>query len=195
MNGYPASAESYLDIVTYDLSLSDDTYTGTIVVNGPIPSAISSDILIEWDFLIDSDRNRATAPWGKLDIITNGIGVDYLARVVLVGSQFSGHAVGYAPKTTKNLTFKLDNQTITIQFTPSDIGGSKDFDFVAAVRKYVPPNAPGDRFSAADKAPNTQYITVPEFSAALLPVILSTSLVISLHLTRRKRTGKKHAYV
>lgn len=189
-NGNPISAESYLDIVTYDLSLSGGTYTGKITVNGPIPSSISSDTLVEWDFLIDADRNNATSPW-RLAIITNTIGVDYLVRVTLLGGVHSGQVLGFVPRTTGNLTYKIDNQTVTIEFTSSDIGGSKDFDFVAVVRKYVPYDAPGTQFSAADKAPNLQYITVPEFSVGLLPVVLSTSLFISLCFARRRMTKNR----
>ena len=59
--GNHVPAEEYLDIIESEIIFIDDNYIGTIKLNNDIPSKTEdSSLFIEWDLMIDSDKNPAT---------------------------------------------------------------------------------------------------------------------------------------
>jgi len=154
-NGKPATGEPYLDLVSVSLAVESGSYVGRITVVGDIPSQISGDsVYFEWDFLIDSDRNPNTSPWGRSALLQNDIGVD--RRVTLfLSPTLSAIVCDHAPpRTCDNIAFQVSGNKITLRFWPQDLGGSTSFDFTALSRKFV-----NGAVAVFDKAPNEGHFT------------------------------------
>ncbi len=152
----------------------------TITVAGNIPSQLDSSTFIEWDLMIDADRNSVTSPWttGSLagnQMVINGLGPDYMVRYYVMASTNSGGQI-WDGTTRKNsaasVPVQINGNQITLTFSPSDIGGSTDFYFVVLVRNQ---GGPPDftQLLLFDKAPNTGYY---EYKAGTLTLISGFSM-------------------
>jgi len=152
-SGNPAVGDPYLDIVEASLVIEGSSYLGTIKLDGDIPSKTNDNsIFIEWDFMIDADKNPSTSPWGYFPLAVNDIGVDYMARLCLLGDNRWGEVYNGPKNSFHEIDFQLNGNEIKLMFSPSDIGGSMSFDFVILVRKYGNRGAP-DALIVFDKAP------------------------------------------
>ena len=162
--GVAAPCKPYMDIVGSEVSMSNGSYNGTIVLAGSVPSSTnSSSTFIEWDIMIDSDRSPSTNEWcgSPCSVIysfaTNGIGVDYVVRFwmqgVAIGAQiFDGASGNWVDLST----YKVNGNQIQLYWSPSDIGGSTFFNFVVLVRVYGNGGS-SNAMELFDKAPNSGY--------------------------------------
>jgi len=159
--GKPVTAEPYLDIVEARLIQSEAGYLARMKMNGALPSSLSDpSIFIEWDLLIDVDRDQQTHPWGSWPLIDNGIGVDMLVRLTLGprGEGFKAEVYDLSTRTAKRIEFKVDGATVQFAFPSSLIGNPKAFDYVFAVRKFGDFGRSGAE-TACDKSPNGGYFS------------------------------------
>jgi hypothetical protein len=194
-NGLNASCDPYMDITQSELT---GNYAVKIIVADNMPSQLGDkSIVIEWDLMVDADRNSLTSPWGSSttafgQLVANGIGVDYMIRYTLQGIAQVGQVFDGPSKTYHNTPFQISGNQITLTFLPSDIGGSTNFYFTILVRKYGGNNY--QQLLLFDKAPNSGFyefkvgsITlVPEFPAS--QQLLSTVIMaIAVTLFGRRR--------
>jgi hypothetical protein len=163
-DGKPAVGESYLDIIESSLSQDSNNFVGTIKLNGNVPSKTSDpSVFIEWSLMIDSDRNPSTHPWGlgveglySWPLTTNDIGVDYMVELCADDSGPWSRIFDGPRDSNRGGNAKVQGNTITLVFSPSDIGGSTNFDYVVLVRKYGQGGAP-EALEIFDKAPNSGH--------------------------------------
>jgi hypothetical protein len=164
-NGKPTVDESYLDIIEANLELVDDNYIGLIRLRGDIPSKTSeSDIFVEWDFMIDADKKPSTSPWGHMPLLVNDLGVDYMARLCLQDDKRWAQIYNAPQNDWFGIDFEISGNKIELIFTPSEIGGFTNFDFVILVRKYSDRGVTDDLI-AFDKAPSKGHYA---FEAGLI---------------------------
>jgi hypothetical protein len=170
--GTPTPCEPYADITNSKVSMNDGAYNGTITLAGNVPSTTnSSSTFIEWDIAIDADRNPSTREWCFMNcgttfdnLAVNGIGVDYMVRFWLQG-QSSGAQIFDGPTSSWNdiQSYQVSGNEIQLYWFPSDIGGSKFFDYVILVRVYKNGGASDSDLLFLDKAPNAGHY---EFQAS-----------------------------
>jgi len=164
-NGKPTVDESYLDIIEANLELVDDNYIGLIKLKGDIPSKTNeSDIFVEWDFMIDADRKPSTSPWGHMPLLVNDLGVDYMARLCLQDDKRWAQIYNAPQNDWFGIDFEISGSEIKLIFTPSEIGGFTNFDFIILVRKYSDRGV-ADELIAFDKTPSKGHYT---FEAGLI---------------------------
>jgi len=171
-NGKPTVDESYLDIIEANLELVDDNFIGLIRLSGDIPSKTNeSDIFVEWDFMIDADKKPSTSPGGHMPLLVNDLGVDYMVRLCLQDDKRWAQIYNAAQNDWFGIDFEISGSEIELTFTPSEIGGFKNFDFVVLVRKYSDRGV-SDALIAFDKAPSKGHYT---FEAGLISDELNES--------------------
>ena len=199
-----APCKPYVDIVGSEVSMSGGSYNGTIVLAGNVPSTTNtSSVWIEWDIMIDSDRNPATNEWCTTPCTTiyssatNGIGVDYVVRYGLQGIQGGGEIFDGRTGNWVNLsTYNVARNEIQLYWNPSDIGGPTVFNFVVLVRVYGNGGA-SNSMELFDKAPNSGYYqfqggnvsAVPELTMPSIVAFLATMISIGL-VKYRKKNGR-----
>ncbi|MGD0424059.1 MAG: TlpA disulfide reductase family protein [Candidatus Bathyarchaeia archaeon] len=162
-SGQPgAVADKYIDITQVSVGKRGPTYIFNISMAGPLPpaSSASSSTFVEWDVLLDLDRNNATHPCGSYPSDDNGIGVDAIARLTWWGdnSGYSGELMTWpnGTQTFQTIGFKVNGTVATIYLEPSMIHNPNSFDFVYRVAKFA---EPGDKFIVEDKTPNHGHFT------------------------------------
>jgi len=168
-NRNPTTGEPYLDIIEITLVSSGSEYVGTIKLDGDVPSKTADpSIFIEWDFMLDTDKNPNTSPWGRAPLLVNDIGVDYMVRLCLLGDDRWGEIYDGLKNSFYGIdSYVADNQ-IKLTFSPEDIRGSTCFDFVVLVRKYGNKGAP-DALLIFDKAPGEGHFRFEEGSVTYIP--------------------------
>jgi len=154
----------YVQVVSVDMAVSSGSYVGTINLAGIIPFSLADpNCLLEWDFLIDADRNSLTnsgGPWTSLPssfpqtLFENDIGADYIAGLEQHGTAYRG--VNASWSVPVNLSGFLATQSVRLIFAPSSIGGAANFDFVVTVREYAKAGNPNS-LMVFDKAPNVGH--------------------------------------
>jgi len=147
-------AELWLDITGTRVYRSGGHYTVRIELGGPVPEQFPASTFVEWDILIDADRDTRTGQ--KWPLIANDIGYDYLARVARQGTNYSQMVYRVADGSIKNINYRVENSAIELYVAPELIGGSQSFDWVVAIRKYQG-DAPPDFPTFSDKAPNAGH--------------------------------------
>ncbi|MBS7645395.1 hypothetical protein KEJ44_05065 [Candidatus Bathyarchaeota archaeon] len=159
-NGNPTTGEPYLDIIEISLVIDGDNYVGTITLGGDVPSkAAEPSIFIEWDFMIDADKNPKTSSWGKVPLLINDIGVDYMVRLCLLENDRWGQIYNGPKNSFQGIDYEVDENMIKLTFSPEDVGGSTNFNFVVLVRKYGNKGAP-DALQMFDKAPDEGHYSL-----------------------------------
>ena len=137
--GKPTMGESYLDIVEAEVLFEGSSCVFRINVSGPIPATVPASVFVEWDLLIDVDRNRSTRPWGNWALIDAGLGVDVLTRVTLSSDGFVGEVITWTEgrSSTEITDFEVDGNVAELRFDTSKLGEVSAVDYVVAVRDYV----------------------------------------------------------
>lgn len=151
------AGDAYLDIVGTRVYRSGGHFTARIELLGQLPAKVDAGTFIEWDILIDTDRNAATGQ--SWPLIANDLGYDYLVRVGRDQQGYSQMVYRVATQGVGNINYKASGAAIELYFEPAAIGGAVSFDYVIATRKYVG-SAPPDSPSACDKAPTSGHRTV-----------------------------------
>jgi hypothetical protein len=183
--GNPVPCEPVGDITQIELVNSGRGYLVTITVAGRIPSQLDSYTMIEWDLLIDADRNNLTAPWEGAGTATgmglaNGLGVDYRVIYMMNGSSpGNAHVWDGSTKTSHTTPVQINGNEIAMTFLPSDISGSSDFYFLVLVRMHVEDNS-GGYLTLFDEAPNTGYYEFKAGSVTAMPEFSATQQLISI---------------
>jgi hypothetical protein len=200
-DGTPSSScPAYMEVVSVDMAVSSGSYVGTINVAGTIPSSLGDpNRFLEWDFLIDADRNNLTNPWAPWSLVENDIGADYRLFLGLQGTRLSAAIQDLAHNTYANVKYSVSKYSangtaIQLTFTPSSIylSTNGDFDFVVAVREYAKAGDPTS-FMMFDKAPNVGHYSfvggaltvVPEFPVSA-PILFTITLAAVLFFTRKR---------
>ena len=203
-----APCEPYMDIVGSEVSMSGGSYNGTILFAGNVPSTTnSSSTYIEWDIMIDSDRNAKTNEWcgypcqGIYNSTVNGIGVDYMVRFWMQGLSSGAQIFDGSRSSNRWIdisSYKVTGNQIQLYWLPGDIGGSSFFDFVILVRVYGNGGAVGSlRFF--DKAPNVghyefqggQVSVVPELAAPPIVALIVIMMTLGLFNYHKRIRGTK----
>ena len=151
-SGNNVTGEQYLDIIGFEMSLSDNVYTAIIYLNMALPA--KTDIpttFLEWDLFIDNDSNSSTGQ--PFPLVTNDIGPDYLVRLTLQDTKFRPGAINLKTQSGGTVAYKIDKNVITLNFVPEAIGNPVSFNYVVATRKYKATD-PANEPSVSDKAPN-----------------------------------------
>jgi hypothetical protein len=152
-----------MQVVGVNMTLSSGSYVGTINLAASPPASLGDPKrFLEWDFLIDADRNSLTHPWEPWNsslgssqaLFENDVGVDYRAGLTLQGKSYQ--PVGAGLKIHFNSSGQITFESIELIIDPSAIGGSTGFDFIVSVREYAKVGDPGS-LMVFDKAPNVGH--------------------------------------
>ncbi len=159
-SGNPLKGDDYLDITGAGVTASGGRYLVTITLKGNLPQKTPAmGTFIEWDFMIDSDKNSATG--NVWPLITNDLGVEYMARVTLTDNKWNSEVFSItSPNNKKRIYFTLKDNTIEMVVPASEIGKSTSFNWTVDVREYKandPPASP----SFSDKNPDKDHYTYP----------------------------------
>jgi hypothetical protein len=117
--GNKAQGEPFMDIVNAGLSLVGEEYTAKIDLAGPLPSSITPPVFIEWDLMVDSDRDTGTGWYAPT--LFNDIGVDYRIFLGLQGNQYSADVHDTRSNSFKTIQYKVDGATVELHFPKSSI--------------------------------------------------------------------------
>jgi|GEM_PF-3498187 len=165
-NGTPAAGEAYLDITAVDIQKSGNQYVMLMQVNGPLPSKTpEKSTYIEWDFMIDADKNPNTGT--RWPLISNDIGYDYLVRLGLYGNHLSHEVLNVKANgaSPTNLKYRVIQNVVELTVPESAIGTTSSFNWTAAVRKYLSGAQPAQP-TISDKVPDKGHFSYP---AAAVP--------------------------
>ena len=136
----PVPAEGHLKIVRVALAQEEGQHLAEIELAGDLPPELSdSRASVEWDLLIDSDRNPSTSPWGRAPQFANDIGVDHMVRLCLHRDMYWAEArdCRVTPRRVTRVGFRKSGTSIWLMFSSGDTGEAEAFDYVVCVRKYV----------------------------------------------------------
>jgi len=175
-NGF-AVATPYLDITSYQLSVSTSTgtpiYNATFNMNGKIPASATG--FVAWELLVDADYNAMTAPCGHYWLLDHQIGVDYVIRFYIRGNSFGAEAYTCDSNSGSQIsmtppTVKVQGNQVTLLFCESDIGMATVFAYVFATVQYskYTYHVTSCDFVKADIAPNYGY---ESFGGYVVPAI------------------------
>jgi hypothetical protein len=157
-SGNPIKDQPYLDIVEIEVTISGSDYILRIKLNGPLPAKTpDSQLFLEWDIYVDADNNPSTgSPW---TIVTNDIGPEYFARLMLLDSNYSSEVLEFKTGKSQKIENKITDTTIELRW-PQSFSQTDTFNFVVAAKKYGKRGA-GNAFMLADKAPNLLHANFP----------------------------------
>lgn len=159
-NGNNVKGDDYLDITGASVGGTGGQYLVTLTLKGNLPQKTPAPgTFIEWDFMIDSDSNSVTGNIWPL--ITNDLGVEYMARVTLADNKWSSDVFSInSTGNKKRIYFTLKNNTIEMTIPANEIGKASSFNWTAAVREYRandPPVSP----AFSDKSPDKGHYYYP----------------------------------
>jgi hypothetical protein len=151
-NGNRTQNEGYLDIVRSQIFFSDRQYTARIELNGKLPNQTDlPSSFIEWDLLVDSDRNPGTGL--RWPLIGNDIGYDYLIRVSLKDAKWEPIILVTSTNARHTIPYSVKDNIVELYFPMEAIDDSSNFNWIVAVRKYRGADLPNEP-SFSDKAPD-----------------------------------------
>jgi hypothetical protein len=162
----PAAGPDYLDIQTSQISFIDGKWILKMELKSSLPKvdAVTAKTLIEWNFLLDVDRDPATGL--SRPFISNDIGYDYLVQLALENNSYKCVLLDLAADTVENINYIINdnNLQMEISLTSSNNRATTSppaMDWgVAAI--YYRDEDPRTQPSFTDKAPNDgHYVFVP----------------------------------
>lgn len=205
--GDPVLCQPIGDITQVDLLNSGRGYLITITFAGNIPSKFDNYTIqsIEWNLLIDADRNNLTSPWAAAGTATdlwlaNGLGVDYTVTYTMNRNSAPPSTAEIwdgSTETTHTTPVQINGNQIAMTFLPSDISHSSDFYFLVLVIMHVEGTLGGYSPTLFDKAPNVGYYeykaagvtAVPEFPGAQQVISIIIFAIGATVLSRRRKTS------
>jgi hypothetical protein len=163
----PAAGPNYLDIQTSQISFIDGKWILKMGLKSTFPAedTVTAKTLIEWNFLLDFDRNPATGL--SRPFISNDIGYDYLVQLALENNHYTCILRDLAAGTLENITYLTNdnNLQMEISLTSSNsqaIISPPAMDWGVATIFYKDED-PRDMPSFTDKAPNDgHYVFAPD---------------------------------
>ena len=155
--GGKVQGELYLDIVDTEISLVQNDYVFKINLRGPLPSFIDAPAFIEWDIMVDSDRNLATG-WND-PVVFGNIGADYRIFLGLKLDKYTAFVHDTKSNTYKSIEYKVDTSSVELR-CPKSSFPVDNFNYTVVARKYAKEGNAGSLVSA-DKAPNQGHCTFP----------------------------------
>jgi hypothetical protein len=165
-----AAGPDYLDIQTSQLSFIDGKWILRMGLKSILPASdtVTANTLIEWDFLLDFDRDSTTGL--NRPFISNDIGYDYLVQLSLENNAYSCHLRDIAEGTTETIAYSISdkNVEIVIPLTSNgvkSIASPPPLDWIATTIYYKDED-PRNQPSFTDKAPNDgHYVFAPNQTA------------------------------
>jgi hypothetical protein len=153
-DGKIISGYGYLNQLTNWIENKNNMWVVTQEVAEDIPESLASPGLIEWDVMVDADKDSSTG-W-KSELLFNDLGIDYYISLSLSGSDLSVHAQRTADLSGSypNLVnYHTNGQQLSIGFNNDTIGNTKKFKYIIVNRQYA---VEGDAKTllAADKSPS-----------------------------------------
>ncbi len=157
-NGYPTTSESFFDIFTAEVYADGTDYVAIITLNGTLPTqTLNSQLMYEWDIYVDGDRNYATGvPW---NIVSNDLGVEYFARLILLDNIFFSEVRNLNTDHSERIDNIITNNVIELRW-PQNFYPTTSFYFVVAAKKYGERGL-GSAFMLADHTPDTGHSLFP----------------------------------
>jgi hypothetical protein len=173
-NGAPISGEAYLDITAVDVRKNGDQYTLLMKLNDNLPRKTPElDTFIEWDFMIDADKNPTTGT--NWSFISNDLGYDYLVRFGLNNGARIHEVLTANGGQHTNISFRIIQDVVELSVPASLVGNPGSFYWTAAVRKYLS-GAPAKEPSISDKVPNQGHVVFPPNPSPSAPSAFQGSL-------------------
>jgi hypothetical protein len=157
-------------------------YNGTITLASIVPlTANSSSTWIEWDIMIDADRNPNTNTWcstpctaPEMQLMVNGIGVDYVVRYWVSGLSNGAQICCTGGSWNAISSYQVTGNRILLRWFANDIGGSNFFNFMILARVYADS---GNSLLVFDKAPNVGYYQFQNGTVTALPELVSSPII------------------
>jgi hypothetical protein len=155
----------YLDIEFSQISFIDGEWIMKVGLRGALPAAnaVTAKTLIEWDFLLDFDRDPATGL--NRPFIGNDIGYDYLAQLSLENNIYKSALITVNKVVSETVDFFIHDNIVEIMIPmTSSLGAATisppTFDWVVATIYYKDED-PRNQPSFTDKAPNEGHYVFP----------------------------------
>jgi hypothetical protein len=169
----PVTGPDYLDIQSGQVSFIDGSWFLWMGVNSPLPEAgtVSAETLVEWNFLLDFDRNQTTGL--SRPFISNDIGFDYNVQLSLENNNYSCRFISIAENTVEAVAFTVSDNTIEMVIPLTHLGNVSDMTppaidwAVAAI--YYKDEDPRNTPSYTDKSPNEGHHTFELKEVGALP--------------------------
>jgi hypothetical protein len=165
-NGDQTFGENYLDIIKSQVSLTAGIYTVHIELSEHCPKQTSEPTtFIEWDILLDNDKNANTGiQW---PLIGNDTGYDYMARMTLENTKYGQGLLKVSTGTWSEIDYivavynydKAGN-IVDLYIPAESIGNPDSFNWIIAVRKYKQGDL-ANQPSVSDKSPDKGHYGFP----------------------------------
>ena len=183
-NGMVVTGNSYLDITAVDVRKDGDQYIFLMKLLGDVPAKTpKSSTSIEWDFMIDADRNIFTgATWSLaannlgFDLIANNIGYEYVVSLILTNNTYTYQIYDTKSYQNSKISGRVIGNVVELTVPASVIGSSEAFNWTAAVREY--PNGKGisaNSISVSHKEPNHSHFSYLATNASSTPSVFQGS--------------------
>jgi hypothetical protein len=160
--GNKTTGQPYQDIAGIDLRMNQDKtlYILTIELYGDVPTTTEEGIFMEWDLMVDSDKNEKTG-WSTGPLFS-GIGADYYLNAFLSGSQVlaGGFVTANTSERFTDVQVTVTGKFIELKFPPKDIGDTAQFRYIVLTRKYDTVTKP-NVLLGADRISNQGYLSFP----------------------------------
>jgi hypothetical protein len=163
--GRQVTGPEYVDIEFSQIYFIDGQWIMEVGLKGTLPEAntVTAGTLIEWDFLIDLDRDPATGL--NRPFLGNDIGWDYLVQLSLGNNTYKSNLIEVATGASDPIDFTIHDNIVRMVIPLTSEQGTAiinppSIDWVSAT-VYYKDDDPRDRPSFTDKAPNEGHYTFP----------------------------------
>jgi hypothetical protein len=174
------SGTDYLDIQSSQIFFIDGKWLLRMELKGAVPEKdkVTANTLVEWNFMLDFDRNKSTGL--SRPFISNDIGYDFLAQLSLENNAYDCQLLDLKEGTSEEIDYAIKDKSIEM-IIPLTTSGDKVISSPpaidwAAANIFYKDKDPRDQPSFTDKAPNeghyvftpsqTAYSAVDDFSIA-----------------------------
>jgi hypothetical protein len=163
--GRQVTGPEYLDIEFSQIYFIDGKWIMEVGVREAPPeaSAVTAGTLIEWDFLLDLDRDPVTGL--NRPFLGNDIGWDYLVQLSLENNTYKSTLIEIATAVSEAIDYDINDNIVEMVIPLTSTQGTATISppnvnwVVATV--YYKDDDPRDRPSFTDKAPNEGHYLFP----------------------------------
>jgi hypothetical protein len=171
--GNSIADQPYLDILGAEVYAEGLDYVVKIQLKGPPPTQTpESQLYLEWDIYVEADKNPASGEiW---PMVTNDIGADYFARLILIDNVFYCEVREFITNRSEKADYKIKDNIIELRWS-QNFRKTDSFYFIVAAKKYGE-RGKGSAFMLADKAPNVGHSQFPPSSQEIQSGLPKVSL-------------------
>jgi len=181
-NNVAISGENFLDIIAIDVGKDGKQYVFLMKLSGDVPTkTLESNAFIEWNFMIDVDKDFDTGTTWSLanndlgfELIANDIGYEYVVRYSLTGSTSKYQIFNTKSGKSSDISGRVIGNVVELTVPTSFIAIADSFKWTAAVRKYT--NSTASVPLCSDKAPNQGHFSYPAAVSSSTPCIYQGTL-------------------